>query len=141
MFDAITIKWSEIDSIPEVGVLLVGLAVAGYVVWYMFMRKRDETKENDIKDIIRNYQISIDSYKERLETVENETKTCHEQHKESIKQLGEVRGRLDVVENIPLKDIAKSMKEIQRESKEVLKTVSDIVKTQRDIIKLMNGGK
>lgn len=137
MFDFVIIQWEKLNSLPEFGALIVAIVGVAFAVYYIFLRKKEQSDE----DIIKNYQVSIDSYKERLEAVEAETKSCHDQHKETIKQLGELKGRLDIVEDIPLEKIAESMQQIQRESAEVLKTVADIVKTQREIIKLMDGGK
>lgn len=133
MFDFISVEWSKLNSLPELGTLILALVGVAFAVYYIFLRKKEQSDE----DIINNYQVSIDSYKERLEAVETETRSCHEQHKETIKQLGELKGRLDVVEDIPLEKIAATMSDIQEETKEVLKTVSDIVKTQRDIIKMV----
>ena len=113
MFDFLNINWDKLNSPVEWATLLVVLSGAGMAVWYIFNRKKSDAVE-------KLDQRTIVSYKERLEIVEKETKDCHEQHAESLKQISELRGELKAYKELVLIP-ADFLKELQRNQREIIK--------------------
>lgn len=111
--DFLTVQWSKLDSLPEFIMLIGGIAAIGLAIYYIFTRDKN-------KVVSENNKATIESYKERLEIVELETKTCHEQHAESLKLIHGLQGELKAYKDLALipKDF---IKEIQRNQLEIIK--------------------
>lgn len=113
--DFLTVQWNKLDSLPEFFMLIVGIAAIALAIYYIFTRDKNKiTSENN--------KATIESYKERLEVVEVETKDCHEQHAESLKLIHGLQGEL------------KAYKELVLVPKGYL---DEITRTQLEIIKLL----
>lgn len=78
------------------------------------------------KQTIEQQAVLIDTLKDRVETLEDETKLCNENHIENIARIRELEGRVDELRNIPLKEISKSQKEILTTQKQILELIKEI---------------
>lgn len=111
--DFLIINWNKIDTLPELLLLVTASAGIAIAVYYLFVRNKDSlTREND--------KATIESYKERLEVVELETKDCHQQHAESLRLIHGLQGEIKAYKDLALipKDF---VKELQRNQKEIIK--------------------
>ena len=95
--------------------LLVAVAIAVLFV-----------KSKAPKQTIEQQAVLIDTLKDRVETLEDETKLCNENHIENIARIRELEGRVDELRNIPLKEISKAQKEILTTQKQILELIKEI---------------
>ena len=95
--------------------LLVAVAIAVLFV-----------KSKAPKQTIEQQAVLIDTLKDRVETLEDETKLCNENHIENIARIKELEGRVDELRNIPLKQIAKDQKALLETQKEILELIKEI---------------
>lgn len=117
MFDFLNINWEKLNSPVELATLVVIVSAVGVAIWYTLNRKKSDAIE-------KLDQRTILSYKERLEVVEKETKDCHEQHADSIKQISELRGELKAYKALVLIP-ADFLKELQRNQMEIIKLLKE----------------
>ena len=126
--DFLTVQWSKLDSLPEFIMLIGGISAIGLAIWYVFTRDRNKiTGENN--------RATIESYKERLEAVELETKTCHEQHGKSLKLIHGLQGKIEILKDIPLNNIDKSLNNISISNKEILERLNKSAKIRAKEVK------
>lgn len=111
--DFLIVNWNKLDSLPEIIMLIGGMAAIGLAVYYIFTRDKN-------KIVGENNKATIESYKERLEVVEAETKSCHEQHAQNLEKINTMQGELKAYKELVLipKDF---IKELQRNQKEIIK--------------------
>ena len=134
MSDFVTVTWSKLDTVPEWTVLIGAILGITFAVYYMFTRKKDER-------IRKLDSETIESYQNRLASVEDETRACNKQHNETKEMVKHLQGQLDVLKDIPLKGINDTMKLIHEEVTDMRKNqIPAMVRNQRDIIKLIDGG-
>lgn len=96
-------------------------------------------------------KTTIDSQKELIATLlagkeeqKDQIADLHAKHVESIKAIGNLQGQIDVLKNIPLKEISEDLKKLSQNQTTIAKDQSTIAteasktaSTQRDIIKLL----
>lgn len=96
-------------------------------------------------------KVTIESQKELIATLiagkdeqREQIAELHEKHSQSVQAIGNLQGQIDVLKNIPLKDISQDLKIISKDQKVILDTQKQIVtetgktaKTQKDILDLM----
>jgi len=69
---------------------------------------------------IRTYKENNEALKQRVEVVEAETKACHDQHQENVKQIKKLEGKIETYSELVLIP-EKFMQEIQDNQKEIIK--------------------
>ena len=118
--DFLTVQWSKLDSLPEFFMLIAGVCAVGLAIWYVFNKKKTDAVEKLDERTIKSYQENNKALEDRLKIVEAETKTCHEQHGESLKLIHGLQGELKAYKDLALipKDF---IKEIQRNQLEIIK--------------------
>mgnify|MGYP003344441273 CR=1 FL=1 len=96
---------TELTRVAEIVVIIASVSGVG-ILW----------------NTIKTYKESNEALKERLEIVAEETKTCHDQHKESLQFINQLRGELNAYKELSLipKDF---IKELQRNQKEIIKLI------------------
>lgn len=130
------INWSEIDSPSELisaGTIALTIIIGyiGYFVAYMGKSSRS------------NYKATVDSQNSRISALEQETRECttaratdkeryEALHKESIREIATLKGKVEVLETVPLK-------KIETESSEKLEILESMTVTLNSISqKLIN---
>lgn len=126
--DFLTVQWHKLDSLPEFFMLVVGIAAIALAIYYIFTRDKN-------KIVSENNKATIESYKERLEIVEAETRTCHEQHGESLKLIHGLQGKIEILKDIPLNNIDKSLNNISISNKEILERLNKSAKIRAKEVK------
>ena len=98
---------TEFTRIAEVIVIIASVSGVG-ILW----------------NTIKTYKESNEALKQRLELVASDTKDCHEQHKESLKLINQLRGELNAYKELSLipKDF---VRELQRNQKEIIKLIKE----------------
>jgi len=66
---------------------------------------------------------TIQNYKEVVTSQEKRIKALEESSRESTKQITKLESRVDVLQTIPLKDIAEAIKEIVHTQKEIIELI------------------
>lgn len=69
--------------------------------------------------------------KEQLQQLKVEVATCEAKHQNSQKDIHRLQGQIDVLKDIPLKDINKDIANISKTNKQIL----DTLKTSADALK------
>ncbi len=69
--------------------------------------------------------------KEQLHQLKEEIATCESKHQDSQKDIHRLQGQIDVLKDIPLKDINKDIANISKTNKQIL----DTLKTSADALK------
>lgn len=96
-------------------------------------------------------KVTIESQKELINTLvagkdeqRDQIAQLHEKHAESVKAIGNLQGQIDVLKNIPLKEIAADLHQLSKDQKVIAEQTSKIAtetgktaKTQKDILDLM----
>lgn len=122
--DFLTVQWHKLDSLPEFFMLIVGVCAVGLAVWYVFNKKKTDAVEKLDERTIKSYQENNKALEDRLKLVETETKTCHEQHAESLKLIHGLQGEIKAYKDLALipKDF---IKELQRNQAEIIKLLKN----------------
>ena len=123
MFDFLTINWDKLNSAPEIGTLLVGLAAASVVVYYFFDSKKQKENRKLDDQTIKAYKENTQALEERVKIVEQETSNCQEQHAENLAKITRMEGELKAYKELVLipKDF---LKELQRNQTEIIKLLT-----------------
>lgn len=89
-------------------------------------------------------KTTIQSQKDLIETLVQSKDQAHEQiedlhkkHIESTRAISNLQGQIDVLKNIPLKDISADLKTIASDQKVIATETKQTAQTQRDIIKIL----
>lgn len=96
-------------------------------------------------------KVTIESQKELISTLmagkdeqRDQIQQLHDKHAESVLAIGNLQGQIDVLKNIPLKEIAADLHQISKDQKEIATQTTKIAaesgktaKTQKDILDLM----
>lgn len=96
-------------------------------------------------------KVTIESQKELITTLlagkdeqKDQILQLHQKHSESVRMIGNLQGQLDILKDIPLKDISADLKIISKDQKSIVETQKQIVtetgrttRTQKDILDLM----
>lgn len=114
MFDFISVHWDKLSSPPEFAALVVILVAIGGAVYYLFIRKKDGLDEAQEKKIAENYKLAYDSQEARIKSLEIETKSCNDQHHQSLQLIGQLQGQIDTLKTIPLDRIYKGISSVER---------------------------
>lgn len=126
--DFLTVQWHKLDSLPEFFMLVVGVCAAGLAVWYVFNKKKTDAVEKLDERTIKSYQENNKALEGRLKIVEAETRTCHEQHNKSLKLIHGLQGKIEILKDIPLNNIDKSLNNISISNKEILERLNKSAK-------------
>lgn len=79
--------------------------------------------------------------KEQLHQLKEEIATCEAKHQDSQKAIHRLQGQIDVLQNIPLKDINRDIASIEKTNKQILdtlQTTSKINTEDRDVLTNQN---
>lgn len=68
----------------------------------------------------------VQAYKLRVEQLEDETNSCHEQHTENLERIKQLEGVIKAFRDVPLKDIATTQKEILKTQKQILVFIKEL---------------
>lgn len=68
----------------------------------------------------------VKAYKLRVEQLEGETNSCHEQHTENLERIKQLEGIVRAFRDVPLKNIATTQKEILKTQKEILVFIKEL---------------
>lgn len=68
----------------------------------------------------------IKAYKERIDQLEDETKSCQDSHIENLARIKQLEGIVEAFRDVPLRDIAKTQKEILKTQKDILSFIKEI---------------
>lgn len=68
----------------------------------------------------------IDAQRIRIESLEDETKACNDNHLQNIEKIKQLEGQVAAFKDIPLKEIAETQKDILHTQKEILAFVKQI---------------
>lgn len=96
-------------------------------------------------------KVTIESQKELIATLmagkdeqKEQIQQLHDKHAESVLAIGNLQGQIDVLKNIPLKEISQDLRAISKdqakiaaETKTIAAESSKTAKTQKDILDLM----
>lgn len=96
-------------------------------------------------------KTTIESQKELIATLlaskeeqKDQIADLHAKHVESVKMIGNLQGQIDVLKNVPLKEISEDMKKLSQnqtkianDQKTIASETQKTASTQRDIIKLL----
>jgi hypothetical protein len=96
-------------------------------------------------------KVTIESQKELINTLiagkdeqKDQIAELHNKHAESVKAIGNLQGQIDVLKNIPLKEISQDLRIISRDQAKIATETQKIAtesaktaKTQKDILDLM----
>lgn len=96
-------------------------------------------------------KVTIESQKELINTLvagkdeqKEQIAQLHDKHAESVKAIGNLQGQIDVLKNIPLKEIAADLHQLSKDQKTIATETTKIAtetgkttKTQKDILDLM----
>ena len=126
--DFLTVQWSKLDSLPEFFMLIVGVCAVGLAVWYVFNKKKTDAVEKLDERTIKSYQDNNKALEDRVKIVEAETKDCHQQHADSLKLIHGLQGKIEILKDIPLNNIDKSLNNISISNKEILERLNKSAK-------------
>ena len=124
MFDFLTINWDKLNSAPEIGTLLFGLAAAGVVVYYFFDNKKQKENRKIDGQTIKAYKENTQALEERVKIVEQETSHCQEQHAENLTKITHMEGELKAYKELVLIP-ADFLKELQRNQLDIIKLIKE----------------
>lgn len=96
-------------------------------------------------------KVTIESQKELINTLlagkdeqKDQIAELHNKHAESVKAIGNLQGQIDVLKNIPLKEIAADLHQLSKDQKTIAQETTKIAtesgktaKTQKEILELM----
>lgn len=96
-------------------------------------------------------RVTIESQKELINTLvagkdeqKQQIAELHQKHAESVQAIGNLQGQIDVLKNIPLKEIAEDLSQLSKDQKKIAEQTTKIAsetgktaKTQKDILDLM----
>lgn len=71
--------------------------------------------------------------KEEIAILREEIAMCESKHQESQKDIHRLQGQIDVLKDIPLKDINKDIGSIKKTNEKILKTLQDSENVQEKI--------
>lgn len=71
--------------------------------------------------------------KEEIAILREEIAMCESKHQESQKDIHRLQGQIDVLKDIPLKDINQDIGNIKKTNEKILKTLQDSEKVQEKI--------
>jgi phage I-like protein len=96
-------------------------------------------------------KVTIESQKELINTLiagkdeqKDQIAELHNKHAESVKAIGNLQGQIDILKNIPLKEIAADLNQLSKDQKIIAQETTKIAsesgktaKTQKEILELM----
>lgn len=96
-------------------------------------------------------KVTIESQKELIATLmagkdeqKDQIAELHDKHAQSVQAIGNLQGQIDVLKNIPLKEIAADLHQISKDQKSIAEQTTKIAtetgktaRTQKDILDLM----
>ena len=92
-------------------VIIVVVGIVAAAVASFRNRFKNETRQNDI-DALTAAKALIDVQKEQLDNSKEEIKDLQDKHIQNQREIGELRGELKSLKEVPLRQISQALKQI-----------------------------